>query len=134
MGIFILWLGYIALKKYFFAIDNYFEVIEFSNREGFFTAGLFIPIIHTVGIIGYYYPEAIKKHTTIFNLCGVIALMLFLFSGFYISSLMRSNIENKGYIYCHKASGISALEKNIVYTKNMDICEEIVVSKRKERR
>lgn len=134
LGIIAIWLGYDNLKEYFFGIDNHTEVIKFSSREGFFTAGIIIPIIHIVGIIEYFHPKFIKKHMKAANLSGIIAIIVFLFSSFFISSWMRSNIENNGYVYCRHASGVSALVRTLVYTKNMDICEELVESKKKRRR
>jgi hypothetical protein len=50
---------------------------------------------------------------------------------FMISSWMKSHAENSGYIYCRNVSGVSALARTLVYTKSMDICEELVASKQK---
>jgi hypothetical protein len=44
LGAVILWIGYHALSKFFFDVDNQVEVVEFSSRSGFFIVG--IPIIN----------------------------------------------------------------------------------------
>lgn len=131
LGIVILWLGYHSIKNYFFDIDHRAEVIEFSSRAGFFTAGVFMPTIHLIAIIKYFFPEVIKKNVKAFNFGAIFAIFVFLFSSFYISSWMKSNVENVGYVYCRNASGLSVLTKQLVFTQNMNICEELVESKRR---
>ncbi len=132
LGIVILWIGYHALKMYFFDINHETEVIQFSSRSGFFTAGVLILLTHFIGIIEYFFPKIIKQHMKAFNLGAIVALFIFLFSGFYISSWMKTNVENSGYVYCRNASGVSALARTLVYTKNMDICEELVATTQKQ--
>jgi uncharacterized Tic20 family protein len=131
LGAVILWIGYHALSKFFFDVDNQAEVIEFSSRFGFFIVGLPIIGILLLVIIEYYFPALIRKHLKALNIGGIVGLIIFLSSGFFISSWMRSHAENAGYIYCRNASGVSALARALVYTKNMDICEELVASKQK---
>jgi hypothetical protein len=131
LGIVVLWIGYHSLKNYFLEINLEAEVIEFSSRSGFFSAGVLVLMAHLLGIIEYFYPKIIKQHMKAFNLGTIVALFMVLFSGFYISSWMKYNVENFGYVYCRNASGVSALERTLVYTKNMETCEELVASKRK---
>jgi uncharacterized Tic20 family protein len=131
LGAVILWIGYHALSKFFFDVDNQVEVVEFSSRSGFFIVGIPIIVILLIVIIEYYFPALIRKHLKAMNIGGIIGLIFFLSSGFFISSWMRSHVENAGYIYCRNASGVSALERTLVYTKNIDICEELVASKQK---
>jgi hypothetical protein len=132
MGIAILWIGYDSIKEYFYGIDHQVEIIRFSSREGFFTVGMLIMIAHMLGFIEYFFPELIKKHLKVANIGAIVTLIIFLSSGFYISSWMKSNVENAGYTYCRNASGVSSLSRTLVYTKNMEICEELVETKRKQ--
>lgn len=132
MGIAILWIGYDSIKEYFYGIDHQVEIIRFSSREGFFIIGILILVAHMLGFIEYFFPELIKKHLKFANIGAIVTLIIFLSSGFYISSWMKSNVENAGYTYCRNASGISALSRTLVYTKNMNICEELVQTKRKQ--
>lgn len=132
MGIAILWIGYDSIKEYFYGIDHQVEIIRFSSREGFFTVGILILVAHMLGFIEYFFPELIRKHLKVGNISAIVTLIIFLSSGFYISSWMKSNVENAGYTYCRNASGISALSRTLVYTKNMEICEELVERKRKQ--
>jgi hypothetical protein len=131
MGIAILWIGYDSIKEYFYGIDHQVEIIRFSSREGFFTVGILILVAHMLGFIEYFFPELITKNLKVANIGAIITLIILLSSGFYISSWMKSNVENAGYTYCRNASGISALSRTLVYTKNMEICEELAETKRK---
>ncbi len=132
--IWVLWIGYQDCNQIFNEIASKNEIISFGSRDGFLTMGAFIIILHIIMIIEHFFPNFIKKHLKLLNVGAVAGLILFLFSGFYISIWMRSQVENAGYVYCRNASGISALAKTLVYTKNMEICEDLVASKRISRR
>jgi hypothetical protein len=134
MGIAILWIGYDSIKEYFYGIDHQVEIIRFSSKEGFFTVGILILVAHMLGFIEYLFPELINKNLKVANIGAIVTLIIFLASGFYISSWMKSNVENAGYVYCHNASGISSLARTLVYTKNIDICDDLVESKRKRQK
>ncbi len=132
--IIILWIGFQDLRHFFIEFTNQAEVIKFSSRSGFFTIAALMLIVHIIIIIEHFYPDVIRKRLSVFNRSLVIVFIVFLFSGFYISSWMRSKVENAGYFYCRNASGVSALARTLVYTKNIDICEELAESDRKLRR
>jgi hypothetical protein len=105
-------------------ISHQVEMISFSNRMGFFIVGMIVPIGHFLGIVEHFRPEYIKKNYKFLNI-GVIVLTIALFAaGFAGSAWIESKVENAGYVYCRKASGASALARTLVYTKNMEICEE----------
>jgi len=66
---------------------------------------------------------------------GAIIMIIALFAaGFAGSFWFKSQVESAGYIYCREASGISALAKSLVYTKDMAICEDFVTAKYKHRK
>ena len=125
-----LWIGYHSLISVLSEIDYQIDIINFGSRDGFFTAAAILPIAHMVTIIEYFFPAYIKKHMKFFNISTIIILVLFIFTSIYISSWLKYKVENTGYVYCRNASGVSALAKKLVYTKTMDICEELVESKR----
>jgi hypothetical protein len=126
-----LWIGYHGLINVLSEVNSQIEIINFGSRDGFFTAAVILPIAHMVAILEYFFPAYIKKHMKIFNISAIIALVIFIFAGFYISSWLKSKVENTGYVYCRNASGVSALARTLVYTKSMDICEELIASKQK---
>ena len=68
------------------------------------------------------------------NISLVVTVVAMLSAGFIISSWIKSRVESAGYIYCREASGISALAKSLVYTKDMAICEDLVTAKYKHRK
>jgi hypothetical protein len=113
-------------------ISSQVEVISFSNRMGFFVLGVGLPIIHILGIVEYFWPEFIKNNHKILNISVIVVLVVLLAAGFAGSAWIKSKVENAGYVYCRKASGASALAKALVYTKNIEICEELVKPKKKK--
>jgi hypothetical protein len=112
-------------------ISNQVEVVRFSNRMGFFIVGMIAPLCHILGIVEYFKPEYIKQNHKILNISVVVVLVSLFAAAFTGSAWIKSKVENSGYTYCRKASGASALAKTLVYTKNMEICEEMVEAKRK---
>lgn len=74
-------------------------------------------------------PPLSKKVHKIANWGLVILVVGILSIGFWASFWLQYQAENGGYIYCRNASGISALAKNLVYTKDMEICEELIAVK-----
>jgi hypothetical protein len=109
-------------------------MIRFSSRTGFLILGVGALLIHPLMIVEYFWPGYIKKNNMILSI-GLIALAIALFAtAFTGSEWIKSKVENAGYVYCRKASGASALAKTLVYTKNIDICDDLVESKRKRQK
>ncbi len=129
-----LWIAYHEVNQLFLSINNQTDIIKFGNRIGFFLVGFGIPIVHLAGIIEFFWPTFIKQNMRVLNFSGIILITILISAGFLGSIWMRSQVENAGYVYCRNASGISALAKTLVYTKNLEICEDLVASKRISRR
>lgn len=123
-----LWYGYHEFQRVFIESTNHADVIEFGNRVGFFILGIILPVAHILSIIEYFNAELIRIHHRLMNYSAFIILFILLATGFIGSSWLKTQVENAGYIYCRDASGISALAKKVVYTKNMAICEKAVGS------
>lgn len=126
-----IWIGYNEFQRIISEVKSQADVIQFGNRVAFLIVGIMMPLIHIVGIIGYFWSDLQKKHQKPVNIGMVIVLIAILGTGIFGSSWIKAYVENAGYVYCHNASGISALARTLVYTKNMDICEELVETKRK---
>ncbi len=124
-----LWIGYHEFQRILVEIANQADMIKFGNRLGFFVLGLFLPLIHIFIIVEYFRPALIHKHERLMNLGAIFLLIALLSAGIISSYWIKSRVENAGYLYCRNASGISALARTLVYTKNMDICEEVLESK-----
>lgn len=129
-----LWIGYHSLIEVLSEINCQIDIINFGSRDGFFIAAAILPIAHMITIVEFFFPASIKKHLKILNISITIALVFFIISSFYISSWLKFKVENTGYVYCRNASGISALSRTLVYTKNFKICEELVEVKRKHQK
>lgn len=105
-------------------INSQVDMIKFGNRISFFFVGFIIPVIHLVGIIEYFKPKYILKYKRSLNYAIIILAIVLTAASLLGSFWIKSRVENAGYIYCRNASGISALAKTLVYTKNKDICEK----------
>jgi hypothetical protein len=108
--------------------NNQVDMIKFGNRISFLIVGIVIPIVHLIGIVEYFWPGYIKKNKHLLNLSLIAIGIALLVAGFSGSVWMKSKVENAGYVYCRNASGVSALARTLVYTKDMEICEELVAS------
>lgn len=124
-----LWYAYNEIQRILIEITNQADIIEFGNRDFFIILVLIVPVGHIIAIIEHYYPELIKIYNRLLNYGVIFTLIILLAAGFFGSFWIKSRVENVGYIYCHNASGISALARTLVYTKNRKICEELVEAK-----
>jgi hypothetical protein len=111
--------------------NNQVDMIRFGNRISFLIVGMVIPIVHLLGIVEYFWPGYIKKNKHLLNLSLIAIGIALLVAGFAGSAWIKSKVENAEYFYCRNASGVSALARTLVYTKNMETCEELVASKQK---
>jgi hypothetical protein len=127
----VFWQGYNNIKETVASLHNQLDVIQFSSRAGFFLVVIGAPLICLLVIVEKIRPVFVKKQSGLINKCIVIGIIALFVAGFVGSSGIRSKVENAGYVYCRNASGISALERTLVYTKNMEICEKLVETKRK---
>ena len=107
------------------------EVIDYLNRVSFFIMGIGLPIIHLLTIVEYFRPTLIVKHGQLMN-WGTVVLVVGLISGSIFGSFyLTYRLKSSGYVYCRKASGISALAKSVVYTIDDDVCEEVAATQRR---
>jgi len=119
------WVGYNDLIELLIELGNKVDTISFGSRDGFYILGFGLPLLHLLVIIEHFWSN-IRKYKRIVN-SAVIILVIILFGiGIIGSSWIKSKVENAGYVYCRNASGISALARTLVYTKNIKICEELV--------
>ncbi len=110
-------------------ISKQAEIVEFNSRAGFFIVCIGLPLIHLLVYIENLFPPLSKKVHKIVNLGLVFFVAALLSAGFLASFWLQYRAENAGYIYCRNVSGVSALAKNLIYTKDMEICEALVAAK-----
>jgi uncharacterized membrane protein len=127
----VLWLGFHELNRISNEINLQQDSIRFANRTGFCIVAIGYLLIYIGVIVEQFRPDLIKKYKQFLNYATITMVITLLAAGFIGSSWIKANVENAGYTYCHNASGISALSRTLVYTKNMDICEELVETERK---
>lgn len=131
-----LWIFFNNFKQTLAEINSHVDILKFGNRDGFFVVGIGIPLLHLLIAIEQMFPDFInkiqryKKQVNAGVMGFVIALLI---AGFVISSWLQTRAENAGYVHCRYISGVSALAKTLVYTKNVELCEELSAKARAER-
>ena len=125
-----LWIFYKEFQRVPMEILNQAEIISFSNRIGFTIVAVGFPPIHLFTIVDNIWPGIFKNYIPIVNKSVIVLVIALLFAGFISSSWLKSQVENAGYVYCRNLSGVSALAKSLVYTKNMNVCEGLAVSEK----
>ncbi|MGD9009528.1 MAG: hypothetical protein PVG41_16500 [Desulfobacteraceae bacterium] len=118
-------------------IKNQVDIIRFGNRDGFFVVGIGFPLMHLLIVMEQLCPDFIKriekyKKPVNYSIMGFIFALLI--AGFVMSSWLQSRAENAGYVHCRYVSGVSALAKTLVYTKEVQICEDLEAKARAERK
>jgi hypothetical protein len=127
LGIEGLWFGYQEFDRILMQVASQADRIIFSNRVGFYIICVGFPLIHLLGIIEHIWPDFSKKYNLINRSLAIMAVGL-LTAGIIGSAWITSQVKNAGYIYCRQASGVSALARSLVFTKEMKICEEMVAA------
>jgi hypothetical protein len=129
-----LWIGYDSIRETLIEINAQVDTIRIGSRDGFFIVGIGFPLLHLLNISGYFLPDFIKKYQKSLNYCVIGLVIALLIAGFAISSWLQSRAENSGYVHCRYVSGVSALAKTLVYTKGVQICEDLETKARAERK
>ncbi|MFZ1984668.1 MAG: DUF1240 domain-containing protein, partial [Desulfatitalea sp.] len=112
---------------------NQAEMVTVWSKEGFFIFAIALPIIHFIVIIEYFYFDFIKKHAQSIGY-GFLAMLIFMFvSAFVISSLIKAKVENAGYVNCRELEWSGTYSVSYTYTRNQEICEQLVAEKAKEK-
>lgn len=126
-----LYVGGHEVQRILSEIHNLAEVIDYVNRVCFFLVGMGVPIIHFLTIIEYLRPNLVHKHSLLMN-WGAVALVVGLISGSIFGSFyLTYRLKSAGYVYCRRASGISALAKSVVYTIDDEVCEEFTTTQQR---
>lgn len=123
--LFVFWIGYHDFKGVLLEVANQADIIRFNSRAGFYIVGLGLPLIHNLLIVDYLWPDFLRKYSRLANKSIIWLVIGLLTAGFAGSSWIKFRVKNAGYIYCRKASGISALARPLVYTRSNSICEEL---------
>ena len=129
-----LWIGYDSIRQTLIEINAQVDIIRIGNRDGFFIVGIGFPLLHLLNITGHFWPDFIKKYQKSLNY-GVIGLVIILLTaGFVGSSWLKLRVANAGYVHCRYVSGVSALAKTLVYTKDVKICKDLETEARARRK
>ena len=129
-----LWIAYSEFQRIPLEISSQVDTIRFGNRVGFFISGLGVPLIHSLSLMDFFWPNIKKKYSAIINRGIAILVAALIVIGFAGSSWLKYQVENAGYVYCWRASGSGVLAKTLAYTRDMKSCDELVASKRRKQR
>ena len=130
----VFWIGLSDIKEIIALVQRRADVIRVSSRAGFFVVVIGVPILCLLPVVEKIWTDFVKKHSKFINQIVIVGVVVLLAAGFLGSSWIRTRVKNAGYTYCRNASGISALARTLVYTKNNRICEELVEAKRKQQK
>lgn len=125
-----LWYTYHEVQYILTEITNHADLIEFTNNFFLMIVAVMVPIAHMTAVIEHFNAQLIQTYNRFLNYCVIFLTVTLFIVGISGSVWIRSHVEGAGYVYCRNASGISALARNLVYTKNMTICEELVEKKK----
>ncbi len=124
------WLGYQEIHQIIVSISNAANSISFVNRNGVSFIAIMVPVVHIYAILEYFKPSIVAKRRDLINRTLIAFCIGLLGLSFFISTATRNYVENSGYLYCNDASGISALFKTVVYTKDWETCDQLGTEKR----
>lgn len=134
--IIMLWVFFNCFKQTLSEINSQIDIVKFGNRDGFFIVGIGIPLLHLLIVIEQICPtfiQKIQKYKKPVN-AGVMGFVIaLLIGGFVISSWLQTRAEDAGYVHCRYISGVSALAKTLVYTKDAELCRDLSAKARAER-
>lgn len=130
LSFFIFWLGIHQIHQIVIDISNSSNSVSFINRAGIPIILLGVPVIHILAIFEHFYPTIVSKRPVVINR-GIVAFgVLLLAIAVLISVYTKKYVEKAGYQYCREASGVSALFKTLVYTKDEEICRQLTEERR----
>lgn len=125
----ILW-GCNEIMEILINVDNVAESISFSNRVGFFTVGIALPIAHVFSIFENFWHDYLSKRKQLINSLIIIFGIVLFAGAIFISIFMQHYVKKAGYQYCAGASGVSALAKELVYTIDDETCRRLTAERR----
>lgn len=128
-----LWLGYNEINNVVDGIANFADTVSLNNRIGFFSFGIGIPIGHVLLICDYLFLHRVyaKKPAWGNGVYIIFGVVLFA-SAIFISGYMRAYVERAGYLHCPEADDRMTFTTYLMYTKNNDICSQLIVENRKK--
>ena len=130
LALLIVWLGYSQINQVMIDISNSADTVSYINRTGIPFIGVAVPIFHLIVAFEYFYPGVLQKRASLMNRLTIIFGIVLFVVAISISISFNRYVENSGYQYCSGASGVSALFKTLVYTKDAEICRNVTTERR----
>lgn len=124
-----LWAGYHFISQVVTGIAQSADTVEFNSKVGFFCFGIAFPIVHLVAIYEYFRPEVVKKRMALFNWSGLVLLIVLFVCAFFVSVGVRTYVGQSGYLHCKEADHQLTFSTGLVYTRNDDICSQLIEEK-----
>ncbi len=130
IALLVFWWGYSQIRVVFEDIALSADAVSFTNRIGFAFVGIVMPFAQVLALSEHFWPSYIHMRRKIISRIIIVSGIALFASAILISVYMQKHVEKAGYQYCRNASGVSALSKTLVYTKNSNICQQLTAKKR----
>ncbi len=130
----VFWIGLSDVIEVNALLQGRVDVIRVGSRAGFFVVVIGVPILCLLPVAERFWTDFVKKHGKIITQGAIVGVVALLAAGFLGSFWIRTRVEKAGYNNCRNASGISALSRTLVYTRNTKICEELVEAEIKKQK
>ena len=124
---------YNEVRHIFLDIHNQANMVTVGSKDGFFIFAIAVPLIHSVTIVEYFWFELIKKNEQLVNYSLIVMVILFFISAITISIMIKAKVENAGYANCSELEWWGTYSKSYTYTRNQEICGQLVAEKAKEK-
>lgn len=127
LALFALWLGYNEINKVMACVADFADMVNFNNRIGFliFAAGFIIAHIFII-CNNLFLNKIFEKKAAWGNGVFIILGIVLFASAILISVNMRTYVEKAGYLHCPKADKRMTFATYLIYTKNSEICSQLV--------
>lgn len=132
IAVLVFWWGCHQINNVFEDIALSADSVSFSNRIGFAFIGIVMPFAQILALCEHFWPEYLQKRNRLINQITIISGIVLLSSAALFSGYMQYHVEKIGYQYCRGASGVSALLKTLVYSKDSEVCNQLVEEKRNQ--
>lgn len=130
LAIIAIWWGYRQIHDLLTGISFSVDAVSFTNRIGFAFVGILLPFAQVNALFEHLWPAKVYRRTRYLIFTTIVLGIVIFFGAVSISFYMQKYTEEAGYQYCSGASGVSALARTLVYTRNSEICSKATAERR----
>ncbi len=133
LALWALWLGYNEFNEVFTGVARFADTVSLNNRIGFFLVGIGVPIGYVFTLCDHFFLHRFfEKKAPWVNGAFITLGIVLLASAIFMSVFMRTYVERAGYLHCPQADERMTFITYLMYTKNYEICSQLVEGKRQK--